>query len=295
MLKKPSIVVLAILFSSLFLLGPISLADQDLEQKVDSLAKSVSNLEDTVKDLSFQLQQTQAMTDIIKEISYQLKQDESSIRDLQSVNQKIDNLSPKILNLEGTLQGLAASLNEKNSVLQGRVFDLETSVQGLDARLKGVEGNVMELLKLPGVIDKLTDRVNALEDFKDHLAKMPSGSPEEMAKLMASFDAMRTDVNTQIGSLTDRVSSVEQQMNGLPIAAIQSKVESSSNRISVLETNKAETSDVDALKAQVAKLQSDLSAEVTNARAQEQQNMIIAGLGLAVGAVALASAFGVFK
>jgi len=295
MLKK-SLVVITIMISSLVVFGAPSLADDhsDLEEKVQYLSDHVYSLEDTVKELSFQIQQTQSMNTIIKELSYQLKEAESGIRDLEGVYKKVDNLYPQILNLEGTVQGLAASFGEKFSVLQGRVFDLETSVQGLDARMKSVEGNVRELLKLQSKVEKLDDRVVALEEFKDYLSNLPSGSPEDMAKLMNAIETMRVETQGEISMINDRVAAIEANVGALPVDEMQEQITRSRNRIASLEVSKADAGEVDALNAEIARLENELVTEIENAKLADQQNMILASLGLAVGAVALASAFGVF-
>ena len=235
MLKK-SLVVLTILFSSVMVLGATNaFADyEELEEKVEYLSDHVYSLEDSVKELAFQLQQSQAMSAILKELSYQLKEAESDIRDLQGVYQKVDALYPQLLNVEGTLQGLAASMSEKHSVLQGRVFDLETSVQGLDARTKSVEGNIRELLKLQHVVETLDERTYKLEEFVDYLKGMPTGSPEDMAKLMNMIETIRLDLTGQIGNLSDRVMETEAIVGSLPIEEMQQQIDRSRNRIASL-------------------------------------------------------------
>ena len=62
----------------------------------------------------------------------------------------------------------------------------------------------------------------------------------------------------------------------------------------LLEVGKADAGEVDALRAQIVTLENQLETEIEAAKLAAQQNLIIGSLGLAVGAVALASAFGVF-
>jgi len=296
MLKKSFYVVLAILFSTTIAFSSTSIAGdyEDIEEKVQALSKDVYSLHDTVKELAFQIQQTQAITTIIKELSFQLKAAEGGIRDLQGIYQKIDNLYPQILNLEGTVQGLAASSHEKITGLQGRVYDIETTIQGLDARLKSVEENVRALLRLESHVDKHEDRIYMLEEFRERLSNMPTGSPEDIAQLMNRVESIRMEMAASAARNSDRVDVVEQSLSTLPIAAMQDQISSSRNRIASLEVSKADSSEVDSLRAQLAQLESKMHAEAEAAANQRQQNLVIGSLGLAVGAVALASAFGVF-
>jgi chromosome segregation ATPase len=296
MLNKRFYAVLAILVSMTIALSTTSVAGdyEDLEEKVQALSKNVYSLTDTVKELAFQIQQTQSMSAIIKELSFQLKEAESGIRDLQGIYDKIDNLYPQILNLEGTLQGLAASSHEKISGLQGRVYDIETTIQGLDARLKSVEENVRALLRLESHVDKHEERIYALEEFRERLSKMPTGSPEDIAQLMNRVESIRMELSANTARNADRIDVVEQSLSTLPIADMQDQISSSRNRIASLEVSKADSNEVDSLRAQLAQLESKMHAEAEAAANARQQNLIIGSLGLAVGAVALASAFGVF-
>lgn len=296
MFKKSFYVVLAILFSTAIAFGTTSVAADydDVEEKVEALSKKVYSLTDTVKELAFQIQQTQSMSAIIKELSFQLKEAESGIRDLEGIYDKIDNLYPQILNLEGTLQGLAASSHEKITGLQGRVYDIETTIQGLDARLKSVEANVRALLKLESAVEKHEERIYMLEEFKERLSKMPTGSPEDIAQLMNRVESIRMELSSQAAYLSDRIDVVEISLSTLPITEMQDQINRSRNRIASLEVSKADSNEVDSLRAQLAQLESKMHAEAELAANQRQQNLIIASLGLAVGAVALANAFGVF-
>jgi len=277
MIQKSLIVVLAILFTSA-LAAPVwaAAADYDeLEKKIEELSQSLEKLEGMVKDLSFQFQQTQALSSIVKELSFELKKTESTVRDLSGLNEKLDQeIRPRLLTLEGTLQGVAASFNEKLSIFQGRVFDLETSVQGLDARLKSVEGKVRELLDLDRQLKQLDKRVAALEQA----AKMPQNMPG---------DALKMEIVNQLKELRDQLQSLQGTT-----ADLASQLDRDRGRIAMLETSKADAEEVDALKARVSQLQEQMQAELEEVKSQTSLNTALAGLGLVAGLVALASAFG---
>lgn len=274
MSKKSLVVALAILFTTILAANAWSADYSDLEKKIEELSQAMGKLEGMVKDLSFQLQQTQAVSVIVKEISFELKQTESAVRDLQGIDKKIDEeIQPRLLTLEGTLQGLAASFNEKFSVFQGRVFDLETTVQGLDSRLKSVEAKVRELLGLEMQLKQLEKRIATLEQQ----AKMPSADAGKFI-----------DFTPQIQELKERLQSVEATS-----AALLDQVEKSRSRITSLELTKADTEEVEALRAQITQLEQQLLAEVEEVKAQTSLSTALGGLALVAGLIALASVFGV--
>lgn len=272
-MKKSLIVVLAILFTSA-LATQVWAADYDeLEKKIAELSQAMEKLEGMVKDLSFQVQQEQAVSSIVKELSFELKKTESAVRDLQGINKKVDEeIQPRLLVLEGTLQGVAASFNEKLSVFQGRVFDLETTVQGLDSRLKSVEGKIRELLNLEMQIRQLDKRVTALEQSA---GKMPPMDP-------------KMDLIGKIKELKDQLQSVESTT-----ADLAAQIDKNRSRITSLEMSKADVDEVDALRAQVTQLQQQLQAEVEEVKSQASLGTALGGLALVAGLVALASIFGI--
>jgi DNA repair exonuclease SbcCD ATPase subunit len=271
MTKKSVVVALAILFSAL-LVAPASADYNELEQKIQELSKSLEKLEGIVKDLSFQFQQTLALSSIVKELSFQLKKTESAVHDLQGLSRKVEEeIRPRLLTLEGTLQGLASSFNEKLSVFQGRVFDLETSVQGLDARTKSIEGKVRELLTLEMQLRQLEKRLAALEQQAGKMTMDP-----------------KMDLVMQLQELKDRL-----QMTESAIADLSAQLDRSRSRISTLELTKANVEEVDALRAKVAQLEQQLETQLEELRSQTSLSTALGGLALAAGLVALASVFGI--
>jgi DNA repair exonuclease SbcCD ATPase subunit len=295
MSKKFYIVLTAILLSGL-LVAPVWAAEySELEKKIEDLTQSVSQLEGLVKDLAFQLQQTQAVTSIVKEVSYEVKKLESNVKDLQNINKKFDALQPRILTIEGTIQGLAASMNEKFSVFQGRVFDLETSVQGLDARLKSVEAKIRELFALEDKIKAVGKRVAEIEAKLAKPHPMPSGPGKEQ------LEALRMELMAEIYELEDGLQALQNEVAALPfdklsaqIGDLSGQIDRNRSRITSLEVNKADTEEIDALLAKIAQLERQMQSQIEQVRSQSNTNMILAGMGIAVGLAALASVFGIF-
>ncbi|OGF53021.1 MAG: hypothetical protein A2Z21_08660 [Candidatus Fraserbacteria bacterium RBG_16_55_9] len=272
MIKKSLVVALAILFTSVLTANVWAEDYTDLEKKIEELSKSMEKLEGMVKDLSFQLQQTQALSSIVKELSFELKQTESTVRDVSGITKKVnEEIQPHLLTLEGTLQGVAASFNEKFSVFQGRVFDLETTVQGLDSRLKSVEGKIRDLLNLDMQIRQIDKRVTALEQSA---GKMPSDAGKQ------------PDVTGQIQALKDRLQSLEAAS-----ADLVAQVGKDHSRITSLELTKADSDEVEALRAQVTQLEQQLQAEVEEVKSQASMGTALGGLALVAGLIALASVF----
>lgn len=299
MSKKLSIVLATILLAGL-LAWPAGAAEySDLEKKVEDLTQSVNQLEGLVKDLAFQLQQTQAVTGIVKEVSYEVKKLESNVKDLQNINEKFDKLQPRILTIEGTIQGLAASMNEKFSVFQGRVFDLETSVQGLDARLKSVEAKIRELFSLE---DKIQDVGKRVSEIEAKMAKMPQAMPPSgPGPGKEQLEALRKDLEAEIYDLEGEVEELQNEVKALPfdklaaqIGDLSGQVDRNGGRIASLEMGKADTEEIDALNAKIAQLEQQMQSQIEQVRTQSNTNMILAGMGIAVGLAALASLFGLF-
>jgi DNA repair exonuclease SbcCD ATPase subunit len=296
MSKKFYIVLTTILLSGL-LVAPVWAAEySELEKKIEDLTQSVSQLEGLVKDLAFQLQQTQAVTSIVKEVSYEVKKLESNVKDLQNINKKFDELQPRILTIEGTIQGLAASMKEKFSVFQGRVFDLETSVQGLDARLKSVESKIRELFSLEDKIKAVSKRVSEIEAKLAKPHPMPPSGPGK-----EQLEALRMELMGQIYELEDSLQALQNEVAALPfdklsaqIGDLSGQIDRNRSRITSLEVNKADTEEIDALNAKIAQLEQQMQSQIEQVRSQTNTNMILAGMGIAVGLAALASVFGIF-
>jgi len=281
MIKKSLIVGMAILFFGV-LVANASADYEKLEEKIEELSQALHNLEGMVKDLSFQVQQTQAIANIVKEFSFELKQTESAVRDLQALGKKVEELQPRLLTLEGTIQGVAASFNEKFKVFQGRVFDLETTVQGLDARLGAVEGKVRQLLALEEQLKQLEKRVQGLE--KQVAQQMPPDGPR--------LEALRMELMGQILELSDRLQALEENVNAM-MSDLSDQVSQNRSRIISMGVNKAGVDEVDELRARIAQLEHQLQIEAKGIKSQTNTNMVIASLGLVASLVSLAVILGV--
>lgn len=301
-MSKTLRMVLTAIFLTGVLIVPVGAADYaDLEKKVEELTANVQELEGLVKDLSFQVQQTQAVSSIVKEVSFELKKLESSVRDLQAMDEKVEALQPRILNLEGTVQGLAASTNEKLGALQGRVFDLETTVQGLDARLKTVEGKIRDLFALEDRVKKLEKGLTELQEKVEQLAQMPGAPPKDGGPIRKQIEDLRMELKGQIYELSEEIEALKAEVAALPTAQLKSQIEDLSgqigrnrSRITSLEVEKASVEEIDALRAKMAQMEQQFQAQLQEAQAKSQTNLILAGLGVALGLTALASIFGVF-
>lgn len=301
MSKKLRIVLAAIVLTGALILPVGASADYaDLEKKVEELAAGVKELEGLVKDLAFQVQQTQAVSAIVKEVSFELKKLESAVKDLQAMDKKVEALQPRILTIEGTIQGLAASTNEKLGALQGRVFDLETSVQGLDARLKTVEGKIRDLFALEDRVKQLEKGLVELQVRVEQLAQMPGRAPRDGAELLPKIEqkieALRMELTGKLFELSDRIEALQASLASMQtqVEELSGQVGRNRSRITSLEVEKAGTEEVDALRAKMAQMEQELQAQLQEVQAKAQTNMILAGLGIAVGLAALASIFGVF-
>jgi chromosome segregation ATPase len=285
MFKKTAIVVLALIFASIF---PLSVLADDssnndyqtqLEQKLAALADQLKSLQAMVKDLSFQVQQGQALQDVVKELSYELKQNESAVHDLQGISDKVNNeLAPGLISIRSTIAGMAESFGSTIKAVQGRVFDLETSVEGLDARLKALEGQVRQLVQLEGKVGELDQRLTAVESG----VRMPSANANKI------LDQLKT-MQASLDDLSGKLQGLDVKTNGIStsVANLSDMVKQDEAHLATLDTSKANVEDVQTLQTQVKDLQTNL--EETKARFAA--NLTIAALGLLAGLIALAKAF----
>lgn len=296
MLRKPlttTVMIAALLVGLLAMHGWASESDQELEQKVEQLSKTVGKLEEMVKDLSFQLQQAQSVNNVVKELSFDLKKAQSDIKDLESVSQQVDEIKPQIASINSTIQGMGVSFKEKLKTVQGRVFDLETTVQGLDARVKSVEGKVRKLLGLQKHVNDLQDQVGSLQERLNKLAEAPTG-PKGAMKLTERIEGLRLQLSSQVSKLSDRVKALEDRVAGLPVDELQQGVQQNRERITSLEGSTAGASEVNALQARVSQLEEQVGQQVQSVKSQSDTNTIVAALGLIAGLAALATSFGFF-
>lgn len=292
--------VMAIVCAVLLVAAPAMAEDDSpsLEEKVKALSKSVDNLEDMVKDLSYQLEQAQSTNSVVKEVSYEIKQLEGEMKDLQNVQSKVEKLPPQIASLESKIDGVAASSNEKIKVLQGRVYELETTVDGLDSRLQTVEGKVRELLSLEKQVTKLSDNVDSLSQRVAQLADQPNG-PQATAKLTDRIESIRMELSGQTSELSERISRVENEISNLPISSMQANIEDNRSRIDSLEsTVSAQTvspDKVQQLQSRIMELEEQMQAQMAETQSQSNTTMAIATAGLIAGLAALAASFGLFQ
>jgi len=225
MRKVFSILLVLILFSSFSFYEVLAAEeDYDVKKKLVELEAAISKLEAMVKDLNFQVEQMKGLESIVKELSFELKQGESQIRDLFNLEKKVNQeLQPRLLSLEGTVGGMAASFREKLDGLSARLFELETTVDGLasrvkvsEERLREFQGRINALEQAAGMLDpakaqELQARLGKLEELVLGLAKKVHASE---AALMTKAEASEVvQLQTQVEKLQREMEAAKKQAN----------------------------------------------------------------------------------
>lgn len=225
MRKVFSILLALILFSSLSPGGAWAAGeDYDVKKKLVELEAAMAKLEAMVKDLNFQVEQMKGLESIVKELSFELKQSESQIRDLFNLEKKVNQeLQPRLLSLESTVGGMAASFREKLDGLSARLFELETTVDGLasrvkvsEERLREFQGRINALEQAAGMLDpakaqELQGRLGKLEELVLGLAKKVHASE---AALMTKAEASEAaQLQAQVEKLQREMDAAKKQAN----------------------------------------------------------------------------------
>jgi outer membrane murein-binding lipoprotein Lpp len=188
-----NIVVIALAALALGVFAPTARAEQydDLAVKVVELQKDLGNLEALVKNLTYDVQQSQGFGAILKQLSFEMKKTEASIGDLMVFEKRVNvEVFPTLMNLQTSVAGLITATQEKLDAMAGRVFTVETSVDQLSVRVSTLEERTKKLLELQ-------DRVAKLEEMIAQLSGQKPGvkTSEEIQKINASVRALEDKVN----------------------------------------------------------------------------------------------------
>lgn len=253
-------VLVAVAFFWAFALVALG-GESDLEKKVKELESALKSLEGLVKELSFRVQQAEALGMIVKEMGFELKRAESDLRELKGFGKKLtDEVIPKLLTLESTMAGMAHSFQQKLDIQSARIFELETTVEGIDARLKSAEGKLFALQQLQEDLKKLRSKVEGIEAA----LKLPP----ELRK--------PGELEIVLKELSARISRVEQQVKRMDL---------------IEEATKANADAVGHLSEDLKKLRRELDL----AKQQATTNLAVATMGVLAGLVAIAISLGLIK
>ena len=257
-MRKLISVLLAVTFFWAFALVALGGEESETDKKVKELEAAVKNLAGMVKELSFRVQQSEALGEIVKEMGFQFKKSESDLRQLQGFGQRLtEEVIPKILTLESTMAGMAQSFNQKLDVQSARIFELETTVDGIDARLRSAEGKLFALQALQEDLKELQSKV---EDIETALKL-----PPELRK--------PAEIEMVLKELSVRIKNME------------SKVEQQAKK----------TADVEVATMQLSDDVKKLRKELASAQQQATTNLAVATVGVLAGLVAIAIGLGLIK
>jgi DNA repair exonuclease SbcCD ATPase subunit len=184
-------VVIALTVVALGLLAPAARAEQydDLAVKVAELQKGFGNLEALVKNLTYDVQQSQGFGAILKQLSFEMKKAEASINDLSVFERRVNvEVFPTLMNLQTSVAGLITSTQEKFDTLAGRLFTAETTLDQFGVRVSTLEERTRKLLELQ-------DRVVKIEEMIAQMHGQKPGMPSDMLeKLSQSVQALEAQI-----------------------------------------------------------------------------------------------------
>lgn len=260
----------------------------ELQKRIIDLEKQLYNVDELMKDLSFDVQGNQALAEIVKEMSFQFKKSESSIHSIVSLQDRIErDVIPQMIAIQSTVASLGASLSEKLKALGVRVYDSESSIQQLSARIKANEDRRRALIGIEDTVRGINERVYSLEEALEHGAATTSMTMDESA-----------GVSAIIATLEDKVSVVSFQIQSLKglkaetgelsvlLAEISNSTNSLRSRVAAAEAaqvNFATFDEVGELQSQI----STLNGELQKARSASSTNFLVGLLGVLTGVGAL--------
>lgn len=272
----------------------------EMQKRIIDLEKQLYNVGELVKDLTFNVQENQALAEIVKEMSFQFKKSESDIHSIVNLQDRIESdVIPQVIAIQSTVASLGASLSEKLKALGVRVYDSESSIQQLSARIKANEDRNRALSGIEDTVRDLNERVYSLEKALAQGASTPT--MDESVGISASVAALEDKVSMvsrqvqslkglkdETGALSVQLMDVDgklQAISGL-LADVTSSMSSLQSRITAAETAQANFATFD----EVGELQSQLSTlngELQKARSASSTNFLVGLLGVLTGVGAL--------
>jgi len=265
----------------------------DLKAKIVELEKQLSSVNGLVKDLTYQVQENQALSSIVKELSFQLKKSEGDLHSLTNLQDRIErDVMPQIISLQSTISSLGSSLSEKIKALGVRVYDAESSIQQLSARIKSNEDRLRELDGVDGKVRELNERLYKVEKALQSGASLESvqSDAETLSKLEDRINSLSMSVSavkSQVSDLGDVGTQVEEVNVRLTevadgLSSVQFTVDSLRGRVSQVETAQADFATFEEL----GELRSQVDAmaeELTQTRSATSTNFLIGIIGVLAG------------
>jgi len=265
----------------------------DLKIKVTQLEKQLDSMGDLLKDLTFNVQENQALSEIVKELSFQLKKSESDIHSITSLQDRIErDVIPQMISIQSTVASLGASLSEKVKALGIRVYDTESSIQQLSARVKANEDRLRALDGIEDAVRGINERVYAIEKALDKGAIVSAGASDsdladKVNALYMQVQALKS-MKDQVDSLTANVSGYGSQIQSVAdgLSGVEFSLDGLRTRLAVAEAAQVDFVTVEKLE-EVQSEMTKLSDELQKARSASNTNFLVAILGVLAGIGAL--------
>ncbi len=265
----------------------------DLKAKIVELEKQLSSVNGLVKDLTYQVQENQALSSIVKELSFQLKKSEGDLHSLSNLQDRIErDVMPQIISLQSTVSSLGSSLSEKIKALGVRVYDAESSIQQLSARIKSNEDRLRELDGVDGKVRELNERLYKVEKALQSGASLDAvqSDAEAMAKLDERISSLSMSVSALKSQVSDlsgmggRVDELNAQLTEVAdgLSSVQFTVDSLRGRVSQVETAQADFATFEELGELRSQVDS-MAEELTQTRNSANTNFLIGIIGVLAG------------
>jgi hypothetical protein len=285
----------------------------DLKAKILELEESLYKVGEMVKDLTFNVQENQALAEIVKEMSFQFKKSEGELHSISSLQDRIErDVIPQMISIQSTVASLGASMNEKVKALGIRVYEAESSVQQISARVKSNEDRLRYLDGIEHEVRSINERLYGVEKSLEMGAPGPvmeqqsEGINEETANALTDLDSRVNSLSFTMKSLKDAFALIESHVVLLEthafddeaefaalseaMSALQFSIDSARSRIGGIEAmlpTYAAQEDVTEMQSQI----DVLSVELQKVRNSANTNFVVGVLGVLAGIGALALVF----
>jgi len=274
----------------------------DLKAQIVDLQQQLANVNGLLKDLSYNVQENQALSEIVKEMSFQFKKSEGELHSISSLKDRIErDVIPQMISIQSTVASLGASIGEKVKALGIRVYDSESSIQQLSARTKANEDRLRQLDGIEDAVRSLNERVYTVEkalkqgapvagpdtgagaDVADAVAKLK----DKISLLSVQVQGLKgvrdqtTALGGQVADLDAQVSALGDTLNGTAAA-----LGTLQGRIATAEAQQANFATLDAL-GELQSQVSTLNGELQKANSASNTNFVVGLLGVLTGVGAL--------
>lgn len=274
----------------------------DLKAQIVDLQQQLANVNGLLKDLSYNVQENQALSEVVKEMSFQFKKSEGELHSISSLQDRIErDVIPQMISIQSTVASLGASIGEKVKALGIRVYDSESSIQQLSARTKANEDRLRQLDGIEDAVRSLNERVYTVEKALEQGASVAStdaGAGADVADAVAKLKDKVSLLSVQVQGLKGvrdqttvlggQVADLDAQVGALgdTLKGTAAALSTLQGRVATAEAQQANFATLDSL-GELQSQVSTLNGELQKARSSSNTNFVVGLLGVLTGVAAL--------